>query len=69
MVTEMMHSAIKNSGMKKSAIAKGVGITHTSLNNKLYGRSDFTVYEAYRLMSVLNIPYKDFHLFFTLKRE
>ena len=64
MVNEHLIDAIKDSGIKKGEIARRIGITHTSLNNKLYGRSEFSVPEALKLIDVIGYSSSDFHLFF-----
>lgn len=50
---------IKKSGMKMNYIAKELGITTQSLNNKLASRTRFTINEARELIKVLNLNDKE----------
>lgn len=61
--------AISESGIKKSAIAGKLGITLTSFNNKLAGRTGFYVDEAIELMTILGRDERDFYSFFARKVE
>lgn len=69
MKNEILCEAIKESGLKKGAIAYKLGITTNSLNNKLNGISDFYVDEAIKLMGMLGKPYSDIYYFFESKGE
>ena len=64
MVNEHLIDAIKESGIKKGEIARKIGITHVSFNNRLNGKSDFSVQEALKLINVIGYSSADFHLFF-----
>ena len=60
---------INNSGYKKGYIAEMLGISRTSLHNKIAGKTDFKMSEANALCDLLNIPNESIRtVFFVPKR-
>lgn len=59
--------AIKESGLKKGAIAQRLGISTASLNNKLNGVSEFYFDEALTIMRMLGKPEHEIIYFFDRK--
>ena len=53
--TYELEKLITDSGLKKSHIAKVVGLSRQCLNNKVKNRSPFTSTEISKLCDVLNI--------------
>lgn len=45
-------------------VAKVVGMSTATLSAKLFGRTSFTLDEAYAIMGYLKIPETDFSLYF-----
>lgn len=64
MANSNLISAIKKSGIKKSAIAKKLNMSINSFNNKLSGRTEFTTSEAINLLRLLGVETFDFNLYF-----
>lgn len=69
MVTGKLINAISKSGMKKNAIAEKLDISVASLNNKLAGRTDFTVEEAINLLDIIGVSRSNFVFYFAQKGE
>lgn len=61
---ELLAEKIRASGYRKEHIAKQLGMSLNSLNNKISGRTPFMVDEAYGLKKILNIDSEDIELFF-----
>ena len=59
-MNELMKKYIERSGYKLKYIADKLGITYVGLHNKLYGKYEFTVSEAYKMKELLNISDEDF---------
>lgn len=57
--TSLLEQYIKNSGYKKSFIAKQLGITAYGLALKIYNRSEFKASEILVLCELLKIEAKD----------
>lgn len=51
----LLKQRIRDSGYKKSYIAERMGITIQSLNNKLEGRTAFTLPEVQKICQLLHI--------------
>lgn len=69
MVTRHLIEAVSKSGMKKGAIAEKLGVTTGSLNNKLAGRTNFTVEEALKLLETIGADKGNFAFYFAQKGE
>jgi len=57
---EMLQDKISQSGLKRYSIASEMGITPTSLANKVAGRTCFTLEEISKLANILNIGEDEF---------
>lgn len=55
---ELLNEAIKDSGLKKSAIAQRMGFTKGRLYQKLYGKAQWRVDEAKKIGEVLGLSTK-----------
>ena len=55
---ELLNEAIKDSGLKKSAIAQRKGFTKGRLYQKLYGKAQWRVDEAKKIGEVLGLSTK-----------
>lgn len=64
MVNAEIINAIAKSGIKKQFIAEKLDISMGSLNNKLAGRTNFTVTEAVELCRILGITEHDVAFYF-----
>lgn len=67
--TKELEKIIKDSGLKKSYIAKAVGLSRQGLDNKVKNRSPFTSLEISilcRLLSITNLKDKE-KIFFATK--
>lgn len=65
--TEALEAKIKEQrkgGLSKGDIAKALGITPTTLSQKLGGKSDFTVSEAYQIYELLGLSRNEFDAIF-----
>lgn len=58
---------IETKGIKKTVIANNLGMSYTSLLNKLSGKTEFTIKEALALSHILSIPEADFTFYFIYK--
>lgn len=56
--------AIRNKGIKKAFLAEKLGITGTSLDNKLAGRTRFYVDEALEVMAILGLCKEEIAFYF-----
>lgn len=56
---ELLRKFITRSGKSLTRIAKELGITYISLNNKLKGKFDFTLKEALALRSILDLTQQE----------
>lgn len=63
-MNELMKKYIERSGYKLKYIADKLEITYVGLHNKLYGKYEFTVSEAYKMKELLNISDEDFNVIF-----
>lgn len=59
--SEWLEAQIKNSGLKKQFISEKLGMSLNSLNNKLSGRTAFTVNEAIKLKLLIGIDETQFN--------
>ena len=59
-----LRGRVVESGYTLGTFAEAIGLTRTSLANKLYGRSMFTVIDIERACSVLNIQKDEIGNFF-----
>ena len=57
--SEKIESRIKELKLSKEAVCAGLGISLNSLNNKLHGRTAFTVQEARDLSCILHFTQKE----------
>lgn len=57
--TELLESIIKTSGLKYNKIADCLGISRSTLYNKVQNKVEFSASEIYKLSSLLNIDIKD----------
>lgn len=55
---------IETNGVKKTVIANKLGMSYTSLLNKLQGKTEFTFKEAMAISSILNIKESDYAFYF-----
>ncbi|MFR9240983.1 MAG: helix-turn-helix transcriptional regulator [Clostridium baratii] len=55
MIYNKLKGIMKERNYSQSKLAKSLNITTQSLNAKLNGRSQFTVKEAFEIISILNI--------------
>lgn len=63
--TAQLKNVIRESGMKKTYIAKEMGITNQSLHNKLSNRREFKASEIIKLCDLLSISNEERdHIFF-----
>ena len=63
---KLLNDIIDNSGLKKSYIARFLGITKASLYNKLSGKTEFSVSEANKLRILLHLSDRDMNdIFFS----
>ena len=51
-----LDSIIRNSPFKKKALAELIGVSCQAFSNKIKGRTDFNINEAFILAKALNIP-------------
>lgn len=51
---------IEQSGLKKNFIADKIGISYSSLQNKVHGRTDFTARESLTLKHLLQMPEEEY---------
>jgi len=58
--TEVLKRLIKESGIRKEKIAALLGISITSLNNKITNRTSFYADELYHLKALLNLSQAQF---------
>lgn len=56
--------AIKESGKTQETIAKSIGMSVSTFNAKLKGKSQFKASEMQHIMSVLSLPEGDIALYF-----
>lgn len=49
-----LRGAVTENGHTLKTLAKHLGITPQALNKKMYGRSDFTLSEVFRICTLLN---------------
>lgn len=59
-----LNRRVKEFGYTQESLAKEIGISPASLNQKLNNKSLFRQDEIMRLGQVLNIPSKQLHLYF-----
>lgn len=64
---ENLSNLIESNGIKKTVIANKLGMSYTSLLNKLAGKTEFSVNEALALADILNIKDGDYAFYFTQK--
>lgn len=57
--TDMLNEKIDFSGLKRKFIANVLGISISSLANKIYNRTEFTVPEMDKLSTLLNLSDKE----------
>lgn len=57
--SEKIESKIKELRLSKEAVCAGMGISLNSLNNKLHGRTSFTVQEARDLSVILRFTQEE----------
>lgn len=65
--TEALEAKIREQrkgGLSKGDIAKALGITPTTFSQKLGGKSDFTVSEAYQIYELLGLSRNEFDAIF-----
>ena len=53
--TELLEAKIRESGLKKAAIAKALGLSYFALSQKVTGKSDFKSEEILTMCELLNI--------------
>ena len=64
--TEMLNARINNSGFKKEYISDQLGISPTSLRNKMKNRTKFNASEIEKLIRMLSIDASEvYSMFFT----
>lgn len=64
--TEMLNARINNSGFKKEYISDQLGISPTSLRNKMKNRTKFNASEIEKLIRMLSIDASEvYSIFFT----
>ena len=66
----MLDERIEESGYKKNAIARLLGITPASLNNKINNKTEFNVSEYMKIEKILNLTSDESRrIFFVSKVE
>lgn len=50
---------IRKSPFKKLALAEMIGVSKQTFSNKMSGRQDFSIQEAFTIAKALNIPIED----------
>ncbi len=55
MIYTMLKGIMREKGYSQKMLAESVGLTPRSLNAKLNGKTQFTVYEAYIIAEILDI--------------
>lgn len=60
----MLRAAIMGAGYQHSEFAKKVGICPASFSQRMSGKRPFGLDEAYRIMDVLGLPYKELPTYF-----
>lgn len=56
--------AIKESGKTQETVAKSIGMSESTFNKKLKGKSQFKASEMQDIMSILSLPEADIALYF-----
>lgn len=56
---EKIEKKIAELNLRKESVSSALGISLSSLNNKLHGRTSFTVQEARDLSAILHFSQKD----------
>ena len=55
---------IERSGLTQSKLAKMLGITTATLNNKVLNKREFSVYEIAKIQEILNLSLKEKEVIF-----
>lgn len=61
----LLAEKIDTSGLTKTAIAEGLGLTRQGLYNKLDGKTEFTGSELKRISAMLNLSEQDKNAIFS----
>lgn len=59
-IGRQVETAIKNNGIKKTAVSEKTGMPYSTLNSKLKGYSAFTVEELFKIAIAVNADPMDF---------
>lgn len=59
-----LRGKIREAQLTNSGLAQLIGISATSLSNKLNGKVDFTLTEIRKILIALNIPPTEMNLYF-----
>jgi hypothetical protein len=59
---KLLREKINNCTLSKSEIADSIGITYTSLYNKLSGIREFKIDEIYKLLKLIDLEFDDLYI-------
>lgn len=62
-----LSNLIEDKGVKKTVLASKLGMSYSTLLNKLQGKSEFTVRQAMALSDMLSINESDYAFYFSQK--
>lgn len=57
----LLNEAIRNRGIRKSVIARKIGVTTNTLNNKIYGVTDFSWSECCAIQRYFSLTLTRIH--------